>query len=466
MSHVPPRSRGTLSRQAEHSYFTRMLRLPAQSFIHIEALSGLVLLASTVAALVWANSPWSDSYHRFWDGRLVLDVALFEVSKPLEAWVNDGLMAIFFFVVGLEIKREVLYGELSSPGKAALPVFAAVGGMVMPAIIYLSINAGGDAGDGWAIPMATDIAFALGVLALLGRRCPMELRVFLLALAVVDDLGVILVISVAYTESVEVAQFGIAAGIVGALIALNRLGVNHASVTAVLGFLLWVAVLKSGVHATIAGVAMAALTPATPNYSREDFAASSEQLMTDYRQALEQGDVERCEVILGHMEELSQGTEAPLERLERLAHPWASYLVLPVFALANAGIEFSGDIISEAASSSLTLGLVLAMILGKAAGITAFSWMATRLGVAELSRGVSWGHVVGIGLLGGIGFTVAIFVTGLAFDQGGLAELSKIGVLVASLLSGSLGYLVLRFATSVTPGPRSAGDLSRAEAPG
>ena len=465
MSHVPPRSRGTLSRQAEHSYFTRTLRLPAQSFIHIEALSGLVLLASTVAALVWANSPWSDSYHRFWDSRLVLDVALFEVSKPLEAWVNDGLMAIFFFVVGLEIKREVLYGELSSPGKAALPIFAAVGGMVMPAIVYLSINAGGDAGDGWAIPMATDIAFALGVLALLGRRCPMELRVFLLALAVVDDLGVIFVISVAYTDSVEVAQFGIAAGIVGALFALSRLGVNHASVTAVLGFLLWVAVLKSGVHATIAGVAMAALTPATPNYSREDFAASSEQLMTDYRQALEQGDVERCEVILGHLEELSQGTEAPLERLERLAHPWASYLVLPVFALANAGIEFSGDIVSEAASSSVTLGLVLAMILGKAAGITAFSWMATRLGVAELPRGVSWGHVVGIGLLGGIGFTVAIFVTGLAFDEGGLAELSKIGVLVASLLSGSLGYLVLRFVTSVTPVPRSTGDLSTAEAP-
>ena len=448
MSHIPPRSRGTLSRQADRSYFTRTIRLPAQSFIHTEALSGVVLLAATVAALVWANSPWSDSYHRLWDTRLVLDVALFEVSKPLEAWVNDGLMAIFFFVVGLEIKRELLYGELSSPGKAALPAFAAVGGMVMPAIIYLSINGGGDAGEGWAIPMATDIAFALGVLALLGRRCPTELRVFLLGLAVVDDLGVIFVISVAYTDSVELVQFGIAAGIVGALLALSRLGINHASVTAVLGFLLWVAVLKSGVHATVAGVVMAALTPAKPSYSQEDFAASSERLMTDYRQALEQGDVERCEVILGHMEELSQGTEAPLERLERLVHPWTSYLVLPVFALANAGIEFSGHIISEAASSSLTVGVIVALILGKVVGIAGFSWIATRLGIAELSRDVSWGHVVGVGFLGGIGFTVAIFVTGLAFDQGGLGELSKIGILVASLLSGALGYLVLRFVTS------------------
>jgi len=454
MSHVPPHSRGALSRHAERSYFARVFRLPVQSFIHTEAISGVILLAATGAALVWANSPWSDSYHRFWETRLALDVALFQVSKPLEAWVNDGLMAIFFFVVGLEIKRELLYGELSSPGKAALPVIAAVGGMVMPAAIYLAINAGGEAGRGWAIPMATDIAFALGVLALLGRRCPLELRVFLLAVAVVDDLGVIFVIAVAYSESMELVQLGIAAGIVGAVVAANRLGINHSFVTAALGFLLWVAVLKSGVHATIAGVIMAALTPAKASYSRDDFADSSEQLMVDYRQALERDDLERCEVILGHMEELSQGTEAPLERLERLAHPWSSYVILPVFALANAGIEFSRGIISEAAASSVTVGLVVALSLGKLSGITAFPWLATRLGIAELPRGVSWGHVVGVGLLGGIGFTVAIFVTGLAFDRADLIEQSKIGILVASLLSGGVGYLVLRFAVKETTGPR------------
>jgi NhaA family Na+:H+ antiporter len=431
-----------------------VFRLPVQSFIHTEANSGVVLLAATGAALVWANSPWSDSYHRFWETRLALDVALFQVSKPLEAWVNDGLMAIFFFVVGLEIKRELLYGELSSPGKAALPVIAAVGGMVMPAAIYLAINAGGEAGRGWAIPMATDIAFALGVLALLGRRCPVELRVFLLAVVVVDDLGVIFVIAVAYTESLELVQLGIAAGIVGAVVAANRLGINHSFVTATLGFLLWVAMLKSGVHATIAGVIMAALTPAKSNYGREDFANSSEQLMVDYRQALERDDPERCEVILGHLEELSQGTEAPLERLERLAHPWSSYVILPVFALANAGIELSRGIISEAASSSVTVGVVVALSLGKLSGITAFPWLATRLGIAELPRGVSWGHVVGVGLLGGIGFTVAIFVTGLAFDRADLIEQSKIGILVASLLSGGVGYLVMRFAVKQTTGPR------------
>ncbi len=454
MSHVPPRSRGALTRYAERSYFARVFRLPVQSFIHTEANSGVVLLAATVAALVWANSPWSDSYHRFWETQLTLDVALFQVSKPLEAWVNDGLMAIFFFVVGLEIKRELLYGELSSPGKAALPVIAAVGGMAMPAAIYLTINAGGEGGGGWAIPMATDIAFALGVLALLGRRCPMELRVFLLAVAVVDDLGVIFVIAVAFTESLELTQLGITAGIVGTVVAANRLGINHSFVTASLGFLLWVAVLKSGVHATIAGVIMAALTPAKSSYSPEDFADSSEQLMADYRQALERDDLERCEVILGHLEELSQGTEAPLERLERLAHPWSSYVILPVFALANAGIEFSRGIISDSASSSVTVGLVVALLLGKLSGITAFPWLATRLGIAELPRGVSWGHVVGVGLLGGIGFTVAIFVTGLAFDRAELIEHSKIGILVASLLSGGAGYLVMRFAVKETTGPR------------
>ena len=443
MTHVPPSSQGTLSGQAEHSYLTRTLRLQIQSFIHTEALGGTVLLTATVAALVWANS-WSESYHRFWDVHLALDMALFEISGPLEMWVNDGLMAIFFFVVGLEIKRELIYGELSSPSKAVLPVFAAVGGMVVPAIIFLFINAGGETSDGWAIPMATDIAFALGVLALLGRRCPMELRVFLLALAIVDDLGVIAVISVAYTESVDLAQIGIAAGIVAGLLALNRLGGNHAFISLILGFLLWVAILKSGVHATVAGVLMAALTSAKPNYSHQDFASSSDQLMANYRKALQDNDAEHCKGILGQVEELSQGTKAPLERLERLVHPWTSYVVLPIFAFANAGIEFSGPILSTATSSSLTLGVIVAMVLGKTLGITIFSWIASSIGIGKLPTGVSWGHVVGISLLGGIGFTVAIFVTGLAFGHSEHAELSKVGILVASLLSGVLGYLVLR----------------------
>ncbi|MDP7578988.1 MAG: Na+/H+ antiporter NhaA [SAR202 cluster bacterium] len=443
MTRVPPRSQGTLSRQAEHSYLTRTSRLPVQSFIHTEALGGMVLLAAAVAALVWANS-WSESYHGFWDVHLALDMALFEISGPLEMWVNDGLMAIFFFVVGLEIKRELIYGELSSPSKAALPAFAAVGGMVVPAIIFLFINAGGETSDGWAIPMATDIAFALGVLALLGRRCPLELRVFLLALAIVDDLGVIAVISVAYTESVDLAQIGIAAGIVAGLLALNRLGGNHTLISLILGFLLWVAILKSGVHATVAGVLMAALTSSKPNYSHQDFASSSDQLMANYRKALQDNDVEHCKGILGQVEELSQGTKAPLERLERLVHPWTSYVVLPIFAFANAGIEFSGPILSTATSSSLTLGVIVAMVLGKTLGITIFSWIASSIGIGKLPAGVSWGHVVGISLLGGIGFTVAIFVTELTFGNSEHAELSKVGILVASLISGVLGYLVLR----------------------
>ena len=420
--------------------------LPVQQYIHTESVGGLVLLIATAVAIGWANSPWSDQYHHILEQHLTFNVPLlFSVELAIEEWINDGLMAIFFFVVALEIKRELLFGQLSTPRRAALPVIAAFGGMVVPAVLYLSINAGGEAVRGWGIPMATDIAFALGALALLGRRVPLELRVLLLGLAVVDDLGAILVIAVAYSDTLDFMQLGLTAILIGAMLLANRLGFSHAPVNAALAFLIWVAVLKSGVHATVAGVLVGALTPTRPTFSREEFAQESEALLAEYRASLIVEGDSRTEVILGEFEELVQGTESPLERLERLIHPWSSYVILPVFALANAGIAITADGIREAATNSVTLGVVLGLAVGKVVGITVFPWLASRFGLTELPNTVSWTHVIGIGLLGGIGFTVAIFIAGLAFENPVLVNDAKMGILGASLVAGLVGYGLLRF---------------------
>ena len=447
MAHVPPRSRGTLRAQADRSYVSRAIILPVQKYMHTESIGGIVLLIATVVALGWANSPWREEYHHILELHLHIDVTIFAVDLSIEEWINDGLMALFFFVIGLEIKREVLYGQLSTLRSAALPAVAAIGGMVVPASIYLLLNLDGDGMRGWGIPMATDIAFALGVLALLGRRIPMELRVFMLGLAVVDDLGAIAVIAVAYTEAIDFGQLGMTAGLIAAMIVSNRLGLRQPVVTAALAFLIWVAVFNSGVHATVAGVLIAVLTPARSIVSREEFASESEALLAEYRTAMAAGDHERADAILGEVEEISQSTEAPLERLERLIHPWSSYVILPLFALANAGIEFSHGSFNQAISSSVTIGVFAGLVLGKLVGITLFPFVASRLGIVELPRGISWLHVTGVALVGGIGFTVAIFVTGLAFDDHVIVDNAKMGILAASLVTGLLGYGVLRFAS-------------------
>ena len=358
MAHIPPRNRGVLQAQAGIAYMARRFRLPVQQYIHTESVGGIVLLIATIAALIWANSPWYDLYHDILETHLAIDLALLEIDLSLHHWINDGLMALFFFVVGLEIKREALFGHFSTLRRAALPAIAAVGGMVVPAAIYLAFNFGGEGARGWGVPMATDIAFALGVLALLGPRIPMQLRVFLLGLAVADDLGAIVVIAVAYTESIAFAYLGMVVGLVAITMIVNRVGFTHTAVTTALGLLIWVAMLKSGVHATVAGVLFALLTPSRPQYSKERFAEESEALISDYRQALTIGDTERSETILGQLEELSQGTESPMERLERLVHPWTSYVILPVFALANAGLHFTGVKLGDIVTSDVTIGIM------------------------------------------------------------------------------------------------------------
>ncbi len=404
-------------------------------------------MAATIVALVWANSPWYDQYHSILKTHLALDLALFSVDLSVQHWINDGLMAVFFFVVGLEIKREALFGHFSSVRRAALPAVAALGGMVIPAAVYLAFNTGGEGMRGWGIPMATDIAFALGILALLGRRVPMELRVFLLGLAVVDDLGAIIVIAIAYTESISFPHLAMVAGLVIVTVIANRVGFSHAAVTAALGFLIWVAMLKSGVHATIAGVIFGLLTSSQSHFSRERFADESESLIAEYRRALADADSERSEAILGELEELAQGTESPMERLERLTHPWASYVILPVFALANAGLHFFGVELGSVVSSGVTIGVVAGLLVGKVVGIIVFPWVASRFDIVNLPRHVTWTHVIGAGFLGGIGFTVAIFISGLAFTEPNLVLNAQFGIMCASALAGLLGYSILRFAS-------------------
>ncbi len=446
-----PRSRGARLITAQRAYVSRVLLPPVQEFISRETSGGIVLLAAAVAALIWANSPWDNQYFDLWGSVMTIDAGIFRISEDLQHWVNDALMAVFFFVVALEIKREVLHGELADPRLAALPMAAALGGMAVPALLYAAFTAGGDGARGWGIPMATDIAFALGVLALLGNRIPSQLRLFLLTLAIVDDLGAILVIALFYTNDLAVGSLGIAALLVLAMLLMQRLGIRGFAPYALAGGALWVAVFESGVHATIAGVVLGLLTPSTPRLSARTFFESARGLLGDFRRAFRGRDAEQAELLAEEMEDLSRETEAPLERLERVLHPWSSYVVLPVFALANAGISLSGDTIRDAASSSVTFGVVVGLLAGKLAGILGAAWLAVRLKIAALPAGVGWLQLAGAGLLGGIGFTVSLFITGLAFDDARLTADAKIGILAASVTAGLAGYWFLRLVPQPTP---------------
>ena len=349
------------------SYFVKAVRVPVQTFIHTEEVGAIVLLLATAGALGWANSPWSDSYASFWHTTVSFDIRVFAISEDLEHIVNDGLMAVFFFVVGLEIKRELLHGELSSYRRAVLPAMAAVGGMATPALVYLAFNSSGGTAVGWGIPMATDIAFALGVLALLGRRLPAELRVFLLALAVVDDLGAIAVIAVFYTETIHWTDLGMAMALFAVIAACIRAGIRSLGFYLIMSVVMWQFFLESGIHATLAGVLLAAITPAEPYLHRRDYKAAVDDLLHDFRLAMENDDEEKAESVVAEIERLSQGTEGPMERLERVVHPWASFVILPVFALANAGLVISPDALSEAVASPVTLGILVALPAGNAA---------------------------------------------------------------------------------------------------
>ncbi len=413
-------------------------------FTRVFASSGVVLMAAAAAALLWANSPFAGSYERILSTPLTVGAGAFVLSKPLLLWINDGLMAIFFFVVGLEIKREILVGELASPAKAALAVAAAAGGMAVPAALYWALNGGGEGAAGWGIPMATDIAFALGVLALLGDRVPLALKVFLTALAIVDDIGAVIVIALFYTDAVAWPALAGAAVVLLALVALNRFGVRDALPYALLGIVLWVFVLESGIHATIAGVLLAFTIPASRRADPAAFAARAREIVGEFeREGGPAGHLTGGQSdALGALESATRDVETPLARLEHTLHPWVAWGVMPLFALANAGLRLEGDL-AAAATSRVALGIALGLLAGKQIGVFGASWLAVRLRIASLPEGVGWGAIWGASLLAGIGFTMSLFIAGLAFADPRLLAQAKLGILAGSLLAGVAGWAAL-----------------------
>jgi NhaA family Na+:H+ antiporter len=417
---------------------------PFQEFFHTEAASGMLLLVSAVVALVWANSPWGETYRALWETKLTIGVEGAALSKSLLHWINDGLMVLFFLLVGLEIKRELLVGELSSPRKAGLAIAGALGGMVVPALLYLTLNAGGEGERGWGIPMATDIAFALGVLALVGRGLPVALRIFLAALAIVDDLGAVLVIAIFYTADLSFNALLAAAGIWVGLWVCNLLGIRQLSVYALLGLLLWLAVFKSGVHATVAGVLLALTIPARRKIDSTSFLTQVQEAIDEFARHRGAGRLlsPAQRDALYALEQSCEKVEAPLTRLEHHLHGLVAYFVMPIFALANAGVVLGGDT-GLSFTHPVTLGVVLGLLVGKPVGVLLTSWLAVRLRLAELPAGVKWTQLLGVGCLCGIGFTMALFIASLAFASPLLLDQAKVGILGASLLSGLLGWSFL-----------------------
>jgi NhaA family Na+:H+ antiporter len=423
----------------------RLVR-PFQTFAARESSGGILLLLATLVALVWANCPWANSYFALWHTTVTLGFDAKTIAHDLRFWVNDALMALFFFVVGLEIKREFLVGELASPRQAALPIVAALGGVLVPAAIYSLFNAGGPGARGWGIPMATDIAFVIGVMALLGSRVPASLKVFLTALAIVDDIAAVLVIALFYTGQIFGGALGIAVLCFIALGAANRLGVRHPIPYALLGLLLWISVLQSGVHATIAGVLLALTIPSRTELNPEEFLHHGRTVL-DYfeRTAQREKTVMNDEEQQAAIEELENSCEQvqpPLHRLEHALHPWVTFFVMPVFALANAGLVFDERTLMSVVQP-IPLGVVLGLLLGKPIGITLASWLAVRLHLGVLPEGSTWLQIHGAGWLGGIGFTMSIFVAGLAFKEEALLNMAKLGIFTASLLAGIAGSVLL-----------------------
>jgi len=436
---------------------------PFQRFGQLQAGGGVLLLVMAAVAMVWANSPWAESYHHLWhEVKVAVKIGAGDMAMSLGHWINDLLMGLFFLLVGLEIKREVRDGELSSPRKAALPVAAALGGMIVPAGIYAAMHWGQPTIRGWGVPMATDIAFALGVLALLGKRIPVSLRLFLTTLAIADDLGALLVIAIFYTENLDLNSLGIAGLIMVVLVAMGVAGFRSLMLYMLVGAVLWYFVFHSGIHATIAGVALAMAIPARPRVDARKFAAFTREALDEFEQGGTGGDTPRGRLRrttvdqqeLVHAIE-SAGAEAgsPLHRLEHTLFPWVGFLIVPLFALANSGVHI-GSGASQAGAEGVGgemrvgLGVALGLMLGKPIGVLLFAWLAVKAGLAVLPSGVRWGHIHGVSWLAGIGFTMALFIANLAFaGQPALLDGAKLGILGGSLVAGVVGLVVLLVAT-------------------
>jgi Na+:H+ antiporter, NhaA family len=428
---------------------------PFREFIHTEVSGGIFLFIAAVTALLWANSPWGEHYFDLWHAYVTLDLGVHAISMSLGHWINDGLMVIFFFVVGLEIKREFLVGELSSVRQAALPIAAAAGGAIIPALIYVGLNVGTVGVRGWGVPMATDIAFALGVLALLGSRVPTGLKIFLTALAIADDIIAVLVIAVFYTADLSITALAAAGGVILLLILANRLGVRRPLVYGVLGIVLWFAFIESGVHATVAGVLLAMTIPARTRIDTDEFLLKTRESLEAFEASSTQGSSiltnREHQSALHDLESATEAVQSPMQRLEHMLHPWVAFVIVPVFALANAGVSL-GDNIGSAVTDRIGIGIIVGLIVGKQIGIMLLTFFMVRSGYTTLPLGVSWKHVYGVSCLAGIGFTMSLFVADLAFIDAGSLNTAKVGILTASLIAGIIGWSLLRTITAVKPG--------------
>ncbi|NBC05637.1 MAG: Na+/H+ antiporter NhaA [Bacteroidetes bacterium] len=425
----------------------KILLAPLARFINNSTTGGIVLFAAAVTALVLANSPLQEVYHHFWEHTFSIGFDEYIVSQSLHHWINDGLMSIFFFVIGLELKREIMVGELSKPKNAVLPILAGLGGMAVPALLYLTFNSSGGAFAGWGIPMATDIAFALGILYMLGDRVPVSLKVFLTVLAIVDDLGAVLIIALFYTTEISMMNLLFGGGFLSILIIANLLGVRSTLFYGIVGIGgLWLAFLLSGVHATVAGVIAALTIPANVKIQDKKFVLKMNALTNDFEKSTPNNvtllTYEQLHIV-DRIRFYSKAALTPLQRLEHAMTPLVAFIVMPVFALANAGITFSGGF-AESVVSNVSLGVIAGLVLGKFIGILAISKLLVTLKLAVLPDGLNWRHIYGVAMLAGVGFTMSLFITDLAFVDLEHVIQAKIGIFVGSIISGVGGFLILR----------------------
>jgi len=427
---------------------------PFQRFFQREAASGILLIIATFIAMIWANSSFSDLYQRIVNWELTVQVGeVFKLSKPLILWVNDGLMAMFFFVVGLEIKREVLLGELSTFRQAVLPIFAAIGGMLVPALVFVLLQGNKPGVEGWGIPMATDIAFSLGILSLLGKRVPLAFKVFLAAFAIVDDLGAVLVIAAFYSKSIGWDYLLIALVLFISLAIVLRIGMRNGTVFLVIGGFIWYYFLKSGIHPTVAGVMLAFIVPVHRTIKLGVFNRIMQTNLVPFGNSESEDKIlltgEQLHA-LDDIETYIEKVHSPLQYLEHKMHSVTSFFVMPVFALANAGVLLSAPA-GEAVIGRISVNIALSLVAGKVIGILLFSWLGIKLKFTDLPPGTRWVHMIGLGLLGGIGFTMSMFIASLAYQDAGLLNHAKIGILIGSLTAGVGGYLILRKTLTPTP---------------
>lgn len=424
----------------------KFIRKPFQHFFQLESSSSILLFAATVLALLLANSGWADGYEAFWQQKLTIGFPDFNLSKALLLWINDGLMAVFFFLIGMEIKREIFVGELSEPRKAVLPVVAAIGGMIFPVIVFFLFHGDNPGEEGWAIPMATDIAFTLGILKILGKRVPLGLKIFLTAYAIIDDLGAVVIIALFYSAEIYWQYIGWGMGIIVALLAVGRTGFYSKYIYLPLGVVTWVLFLKSGLHPTIAGVLMGFTIPLQRKIDIINFIDQLQEAVAGLTKSgtppytlLTNEQIGAVDAIESAVEDL----QSPLQQLEHRLHGWVAYVIIPLFALANAGVQLTGKL--EGSLSGLAFSIAFSMVVGKVIGISLSSYLSVRLGWAQLPNKVNFRQVIGVGFLGGLGFTMALFIANLSFAAVTFANAAKIGILAGSVVAGLLGFLFLRW---------------------